>query len=104
MKRVYTTDNLAKAWNVRNVLEQHDIEAEVKNQQLYSVAGEVPITECMAEVWVKPLYFVRAEQIIFEIENGLEVEGPDWFCRACGESNAINFALCWNCETSDDAK
>lgn len=103
MKRVYTTDNLAKAWNIRNVLEQHDIQAEVKNQQLYSVAGEVPITECMVEVWVRPLYFVRAEQIIFEIENGAEVEGPDLLCCSCGESNAINFALCWNCEASDDA-
>lgn len=103
MKRVYTTDNIAKAWNIRNVLEQHDIEAIVKNQQLYSIAGEIPITECLPEVWVKPLYFRRAEQIILEIENATVTVAPDWQCRNCGEFNAINFALCWKCESSDEA-
>jgi hypothetical protein len=102
MKRVYSTDNIAKAWNIRNVLEQQGIEAVVKNEQLYSVAGELPITECMPEVWVKPLYCQRAEQIIAEIENAPEPQGADWHCTHCGESNAINFALCWNCEGSDD--
>ncbi len=102
MKRVYSTDNIAKAWNIRNVLEQYDIQAVVRNQQLYSIAGEVPITECMPEVWVKPLYFARAEQIIAEIENNPVTDGPDWQCRECGETNALNFALCWKCEASDD--
>ncbi len=102
MKRVYSTDNIAKAWNIRNVLEQHDIAAVVKNQQLYSVAGEIPVTECLPEVWVKPLYFARAEQIILEIENSSQLEDSEWHCRDCGESNAANFALCWNCESGDE--
>ncbi|GIT64221.1 MAG: hypothetical protein Ct9H300mP22_6210 [Gammaproteobacteria bacterium] len=28
------------AWHIRNVLEQHDIYAEVKNDRLASIAGE----------------------------------------------------------------
>ena len=101
MKKVYSTEILANAWNIRNVLEQHDIEAEVRNENLFSVSGEVPFIECMPEVWVKSLYSARAEQIIAEIENSIEVKGPDWFCPDCGESNTINFAVCWNCERSD---
>ncbi len=101
MKKVYSTEILANAWNIRNVLEQHDIEAEVRNENLFSVSGEVPFIECMPEVWVQSLFSVRAEQIISEIENSTEVKGPDWLCTDCGASNTINFAVCWNCERSD---
>ncbi len=101
MKKVYSTEILANAWNIRNVLEQHDIKAVVKNENLFSVSGEVPFIECMPEVWVESLYAVRAEQIISEIENSKEVSGPDWVCTECGEANTINFAVCWNCQHSD---
>lgn len=102
MKRVYSTDNIAKAWNIKNVLEQFDIAAEVKNQQLYSIAGEVPITECLPEVWVNSLYFARAEQIIADLENAPVEAGPDWQCPKCSEQNGLNFALCWKCGSGED--
>lgn len=102
MKRVYTADSVAMAWHMRNVLEQHDIGAQVRNDNLYSVAGEVPIHECQPEVWVKPLDFRRAEQIIRELEqsNSARQEGPDWTCSHCQESNFDTFDICWNCQHS----
>ena len=42
MKKVYSTEILANAWNIKNVLEQHDIEAVIKNENLFSVSGESP--------------------------------------------------------------
>lgn len=103
MKRVYTTESVALAWHMRNVLEQHHIDAVVKNEQLYSIAGEMPITECLAEVWVKhDLDFRHAENIIRDIESTTEVEGEDWSCDECGETNMGNFAVCWNCQRSHD--
>ncbi len=104
MKKVYSTEILANAWNIRNVLEQHDIESVVKNENLFSVSGEVPFLECLPEVWVKPLYFARATQIIAEIENSLEDSGPDWVCNDCGESNLSNYSICWSCESSHEAR
>ena len=101
MKKVYSTEILANAWNIRNVLEQHGIEAEVRNESLFSVSGEVPFIECMPEVWVKALFAKRAEQIIGELENAVELKGGDWVCAECGESNGINFAVCWSCERGD---
>lgn len=100
MKKVYSTEILANAWNIKNVLEQHDIEAVVKNEKLFSVSGELPFLECLPEVWVKPLYFVRAQQIIAELEDSSEELGPDWLCTVCNASNLSNYFACWNCENS----
>ena len=104
MKRVYSSESVAMAWHVRNVLEQHNIDAVVKNDKLYSVSGEVPFTECWPQVWVKhPLDLRRAQQLILEIEFPEEVDEPDWQCRHCGEVNLGNFAICWNCQQGSAA-
>ncbi len=100
MKRIYTADSIAMAWHIRNVLEQHDIYAEVKNDRLAAIAGETPITESMPEVWVKPLYVSRAEEIIKEMFGLDEPQGEGWICSSCGEDNHGSFDICWNCESS----
>lgn len=97
MKRVYSSDSAAMAWHMRNFLQQYDIQAEVRNTNLYSVAGEVPITECQAEVWVPELYFRRAEQLIRELQQVNPEDLPGWQCPSCGEENLGTFELCWNC-------
>lgn len=99
MKRVYSAHSVTMAWHIKNVLTQHDIDATVENDQLYSIAGETPFTECMPEVWVKNrLDFSRAERIIRELETSTESDGPDWICSNCDENNAPIFAICWNCQ------
>ncbi len=99
MKRVYSNNNVAMVWHVRNMLEAQGIEVQVKNDRLYTVAGEVPLTECMAEVWVlKPLSYRFAEQLIAEMERGEGGGFAAWRCQHCGENNEGNFALCWNCQ------
>ncbi|GJM14248.1 MAG: hypothetical protein DHS20C12_26510 [Pseudohongiella sp.] len=103
MKKVYSTEILANAWNIKNVLEQHDIDAIVKNENLFSVSGEVPLLECLPEVWVKPLYYARAKQIIAEMTDVAETSGPDWVCGDCGESNLANYSICWSCESSHES-
>jgi len=102
MKKVYSTEILANAWNIRNVLEQHDIQSVVKNENLFSVAGEVPFLECMPEVWVEPLYYARAQEIIAQLQESQE-NAPDWSCSGCGESNLGNYSICWSCGDSHDA-
>lgn len=98
MKKVYSHNNVALAWHVRNVLEQQGISVQMRNDKLYSVVGELPVTECAAEVWVKhPLNYRLAEQLIVELESGVGDESPDWKCPDCGELNEGVFALCWNC-------
>ena len=97
-KKVYTDDSIAIAWHFRNVLEQHGIRSVVKNEGLYSVGGEIPINECLPEVWVEQaLNAKHAESIIQLIQNHEFDEGSEWFCDECGESNFASFDICWNC-------
>ncbi len=99
MKRVYVADSVPMAWHISNVLEQYGIEALIKNDRLYSVAGEVPVNECLPEVWVKnDLDYSRAERILRELESSPKAEEKEWVCGACGEENGGNFDLCWNCQ------
>lgn len=104
MKRVYRSESAAMAWHIRNVLQQHQVDAVVKNDRLYSVAGEVPFIECLAEVWVKQsLDAQRATRIIQELESGIgDSDAADWHCGHCGEDNLGTYAVCWNCEQSHD--
>jgi len=102
MKRVYTADSIPMAWHIRNVLEQHDIASTVRNDKLYSAAGELPVTECLPQVWLSHNQDVeRAEQIIRDL-NFNEEQLADWNCTVCSEANAGNFTICWNCQSSDN--
>ena len=98
MKRVYTADSVPMAWHIKNILEGQGVSCLVKNDRLYSVAGEIPITECMPEVWVEhALYAEYAKEIIQLIENyEIEDEG-EWICERCSEANFASFDICWNC-------
>ena len=100
MKRVFSSDNVPMVWHVRNMLRQQGIDVLVKNDGLYSVVGEVPVTECMPEVWVKnSLQYRYAEQLVAEMHADEQEVLPSWQCGCCGESNEGNFAVCWNCQT-----
>lgn len=103
MKRIYSNQNAALAWHIHNLLQQQGVDTEIRNDKLYSVAGELPPAECMAEVWVRnPLHYDRAERLVREAENldEQDVDAEDWTCRHCGETNAGNFDICWNCQSS----
>ena len=104
MKRVYTSDSVPMAWHIKNVLQQHGVYSVVKNDNLYSIAGEIPLTECMPEVWVcDSLNAKYAGEIIKQIENAHVGDRIDWTCLKCDEENLANFGICWNCgvETQD---
>ena len=105
MKRIYSNNNIVMVWHVRNMLEQQGIDVLVKNDKLYSVAGEMPLTECMGEVWVKqPLSYRLAEQLVAEME-AVETEPlADWVCPDCGEDNGANFGICWNCQNGTESE
>lgn len=91
-------------WHVKNMLQQQGIDVIVKNDKLYSIAGELPITECMPEVWVKnALDYRYAEQLIAEMESDKTEFHSAWQCDKCGESNEGSFGVCWNCQGVEDS-
>jgi len=98
MKRVYIADSVPMAWHIKNLLESYGVSCLVKNDRLYSVAGEIPVTECLPEVWVmSSLYVKYAEGIIKQVESDCVQDHEDWICRVCEEANFSNFGACWSC-------
>jgi hypothetical protein len=97
MKRVTSSELLAEIGHYRNVLEQNGIRCMIKNEQLSGALGEVPVFECLPELWVlNDDDLDRAEKLIRE----LRFDGPKgtpWVCPNCSEENDAQFAACWNC-------
>ena len=101
MKKIYSNNNIVLVWHVKNMLEQQGIEVETRNDRLYSVAGELPVTECMGEVWVvSALYYQTAGRLVSEMELASLPEFDAWVCHACHEKVDGTFAVCWNCQAA----
>jgi hypothetical protein len=93
MKRVFSSYNRIAVHHARNLLETEGIPSEVRNEFLSSAMGELPPAECQAEVWVLEADAGRAAAIL----SRPAPQGPDWRCRACGESSGPQFTQCWSC-------
>ena len=96
MKLLYTAANALVVTHLRNVMESSGIECQLKNEFLYSIAGEVPPTMIWPELWVAEGDFDRAQRLLEESladKTGL----PRWCCDNCGEWVEGQFSLCWNC-------
>jgi putative signal transducing protein len=93
LKRVFSSWNLTVVHHYRNLLEAEGIRAVVKNQYLSSAMGDLPPTECQAELWVlREIDVPRAERLL----RAPRIEGSDWTC-ACGEKLGPQFTQCWHC-------
>jgi hypothetical protein len=44
------------------------------------------------------LWALTQEAKVFRDQVEQSQSGEEWTCRACGESNPANFAVCWSCE------
>ena len=101
MKKVKSADSLILINHYKNVLETEGIACQIRNQHLGSIVGEMPFPEVWPELWVcNDIDFDRAEQLL---GDAMTEESPasDWVCKNCGESNERQFAVCWNCGSTE---
>lgn len=101
MKRVFTSEVLAEAAHLRNLLEQQGIRCTIRNEQLSGALGELSFLDCLPEVWVLDDDDLERALEIVARQRRPAASGPAWRCRACGESNEGQFAACWHCGASD---
>ena len=97
MKKLTSDSSLITIAHYRNVLEAEGIAAEIRNQHLGSILGDMPFVEVWPELWVvNDLDFDRAAELIHE---SVLDESPKqtWRCRQCNEENEGQFGACWNC-------
>lgn len=102
MKKLTSAASLITINHYKNLLAAEGIAAEIRNEHLGSIFGEMPFTEVWPELWIQnDLDYDRALQLI---DAAIVEESPDkpWRCRQCGEDNEGQFAACWNCSANPD--
>ena len=98
MKQVYTSEDRVYIYHLKNLLEAENIECFVKNDNLSSLMGEIPITVAWPELWVSDSDMEAwAKQVINQSKKEVE-EGETWVCENCGEEHSAQFTECWNCQ------
>lgn len=99
MKLVYTSEDIVYLYHLKNILESAGIESIIKNDGLSSLAGEVPLTICWPELWVKDnLKIAYAKELIENAKTVSSEIESDWKCENCGEKHSAQFTDCWNCQ------
>ncbi|WP_110667028.1 DUF2007 domain-containing protein [Salinicola halophilus] len=100
---VFRHPNTMLVSHVRNVLDSAGIEATLRNMTLAGGAGELPLDQCEAEVWVASTAAARAEPLVREALDGPATRTPGWRCFHCGEWLEGVFDTCWQCGASRPA-
>lgn len=99
LKLVYTSEDRIYLYHLKNVLEAQGIDCVIKNEQLSSLAGEIPMTIIWPELWVTDsIKEIWAKEIIADLIAGI-ANGKDWVCENCGEEHSVQFTECWNCQS-----
>ena len=75
------------------------IDCHINNDHSNTMGAEFGIGNIQLGLWVlDDRDYERARQII-EQQYRQPPVGEDWICPTCGELNAAQFGMCWNCQT-----
>ena len=65
--RIYSAPVLAQVMHIKHVLEMHDIACHIQGEYRSAAAGELPLTETWAELWVvDPSNVEEAKRLVAE--------------------------------------
>ena len=95
MLRLTHAPNMAIATLWSDLLCEAGMPASVQRQYLSSVAGELPPSECLPEIWLRYAeHEERARALLHELQH---LPQRHWRCQRCGEQIEGGFEQCWNC-------
>ncbi len=104
MKKVYSSADASQIEILCGLLAEEGIKAEVLNEDIAAVSGEVPFAWATPQVWVvNDEDEERALALVARMETGAAAEslrGEPWTCPRCGETMAGQFTKCWKCGTN----
>lgn len=100
MQKVFTHENRLIVFHVKNLLEGEGIACQVKNEFSSGGVGDLSPFETWPEIWIEDQDLAQAELIIKKQSLNDPGPGLTWRCAQCGEKNAGNFKICWNCNHS----
>jgi len=99
MKYLFSSKNGGEVERVRSLMEDGGIRCIIRNEVTSGLAGEVPFSECMPEVWVMDDgQLEEARKILAGFDRESQAAtGPSWTCSSCGEVLEPQFDSCWRC-------
>jgi len=100
MKKLTSAETIVTITHYKNVLAAEGVRAEIRNEHLGGIMGEMPVFETWPQLWVEERDLERAKQLIESVDA--EVPAEAWTCARCGEQNEGQFAACWNCGATVD--
>lgn len=101
---VHRMTNPIEANLLKGLLEQQGIRVEITGESLVGAYAGVPRV-CDVRLMVPPGQRHQALAVIsrYETAKGEPDDGRQWTCAGCGEQNASNFEICWQCGHPGDA-
>ena len=95
---VHRMTNPIEANLLKGLLEQQGIQVEITGESLVGAYSGVPRV-CDVRLLVPPGQRQHALSVIegYEAAKGEPDDGRHWICDGCGEQNASNFEICWQC-------
>ena len=96
--KIFSTDDRLLIHHIKNSLESAGIDCFIKNDMIYSLAGEVPVNEVWPEIWIKKSsQKTDAQQLLESIATTSNTQQTPWVCQHCGEQHDGQFTSCWRC-------
>ena len=100
MKLIYSSPDIVEINELRNLLEAAGIPCILNNEAAAKLAGGVPMSETMAELWVEDeSRLAEAEEIKRDWKTPPLTHATAWVCPKCGEKQEPQFTSCWKCGT-----
>ncbi|OGA04583.1 MAG: hypothetical protein A3H35_17660 [Betaproteobacteria bacterium RIFCSPLOWO2_02_FULL_62_17] len=98
MKPFFSSLSPHEIYHLRNLLQSAGIPCRIHNEHLASLAGEVPFTECAAQLILdRDQDRDIAELILKDWRESARRSGPGWTCPECAEAIEEQFTACWKC-------
>jgi len=94
MKKVYTSENRLPVMNNKNILQNANIEVELRNEHMPCGA---PGNLVWPDLWVSEK---NCEKALGLLDTKNQAVGKDWRCQHCKQDNPSNMLVCWNCQST----
>ena len=102
MKPFFASLRPHEVHHLRNLLQSAGIACRLHNEHLATLAGEVPFTECAAQLVLdRDEDHALAEMILRDWRESARHRQPPWTCTRCGEWIEGQFTACWRCAAEE---
>jgi hypothetical protein len=96
MQKIFSHENRLMVFNIHNLLAEAGIASHIRNEFSGGGVGDLSPFETWPEVWVADADEDAARRVVTDSLDQTQHDAQ-WVCRECGETNAGNFEICWQC-------